>query len=93
MDTRNDSAVSLKPIQKIGENGSQLIITATAEGEENNFDTVPVDAISAFSPEKIGSTSSSKTKCRVIFYIEHTVVFLISYISAALVIRLPVPSS
>ncbi|XP_041008997.1 protein trichome birefringence-like 14 isoform X2 [Juglans microcarpa x Juglans regia] len=49
-------------MEKIGENSSQVIITAAAKGEEKNFGTTPVDAISAGTPEMIDSTSSSQTK-------------------------------
>ncbi|KAG6657304.1 hypothetical protein I3843_04G075000 [Carya illinoinensis] len=61
-DTRNESAVSWNPMEKIGENSSQVIITAAAKGEEKHFGTAPVDAISTIIPEMIDSTSSSQTK-------------------------------
>lgn len=61
-------------MEKIGENSSQVIITAAAKGEEKNFGTTPVDAISAFTPEMIDSTSSSQTKCTVIFILNISMV-------------------
>lgn len=63
--SRNDSVVSMKPMEKIGENISHSVITEERKGEEK-FGTAPVDAISGFSPEMIDSDghviSSSKTK-------------------------------
>lgn len=61
-------------MEKIGENSSQVIITAAAKGEEKHFGTAPVDAISTIIPEMIESTSSSQTKSTVIFILNITMV-------------------